>query len=339
VIRIFVDALLGWAIRQRLAIPLRLVLATILIAVVAVVRVLWITSLLPWLPFIPVLILIALALGASVGLYATLLAALLAALTIAPEWDLRRLSGDQTTATILFVAVMVLLVYITAELRAAYRRNAALLAEADRTAALIRQREADLALINAELGHRLKNQLTVVQALTTQIIRRSPDVAAAEAAVSERLSLLGRASDLLLAGADQQPELAELIATVIAPLQVAPERIRTNGGRVRLPRDPALALALCLHELATNAVKYGALSNERGMVSITWQCDENADGTTRLGFVWQEADGPTVAKPARRGFGTTLLERALTPYFSGAISTHFHADGLVFEIDATVGPR
>ena len=332
------DRLLSWAVCREFPAGWRYLIATVAIAAVAFIRAMYITSLLPWLPFIPAVILLALFLGASTGLYSTLLASVLAAVTIAPGHDLRYLNSDQWTATLLFVLIMALMVFVVGELRAAYRRNASLLAESRSSAALLRQRESDLALLNSELGHRLKNQLTVVQAITAQIIKRSSSLKAAETAVSERLGTLARASDLLLTSEEQAPELKDLVATVIAPLRVASERFICEGSKVKLPREAALALALSIHELATNAVKYGALSNDQGKVEITWGCEEEGDGAVRLQFRWRETGGPEVKKPARQGFGTTLLERALRPYFKGSISTDFRSDGLVFSIDAKVTP-
>ena len=323
------DRVLSWAVGQKLALGWRYVIATMVVVSVAVVRMLYITALLPWLPFIPAVILLALLLGRSLGYYTTLLASVLAAFAIAPGHDPRQLNSDQWTASLLFVAIMAFMVFIAGELRAAYRRNVPLLAAGD-------EREADLALLNAELGHRLKNQLTVVQAMATQIIRRSASLADAERAVSERLSILGRASDLLLNPIEGRPELEAIISTVIAPLQVAKDRIACNGGHVKLRREAALALALSVHELATNAVKYGALSDDHGRVDISWRCEEDKDGGPHLHFCWRESGGPEVRKPVRRGFGTALLERALVPYFKGSISTDFKPDGLVFEIDAKV---
>jgi len=332
------DHVLSWAVRQELGLFSRWLVSTLVVFVVAAVRMLYITTLLPWLPFIPVVTLLALLMGARFGYYGTLLASALAAFTIAPGHDPRQLSSDQWVASLLFVAIVAFMAFLAGELRAVYRRNMALLADSDRSTAELRQREADLALLNAELGHRLKNQLTVAQAMTTQIIRRSASLRDAEAAVSERLSTLGRASDLLLNADEQRPELEQLIATVIAPLQVSKDRIACNGGRTKLHRDAALALALSIHELATNAVKYGALSNDRGIVDINWGCEEDEHGHAHFHFLWRESGGPAVEKPVRRGFGTTLLERALGPYFRGAIRTDFRPDGLVFEINAKVAP-
>jgi len=249
----------------------RYVIATLIVFAVAAVRMLYITALVPWLPFIPAVILLALLLGRSCGFYTMLLASVLAAFTIAPGHDFRQLTSDQWAASLLFVAIMSFMVFIVGELRAAYRRNKALLAEAA-------ERQKDLALLNAELDHRLKNQLTVVQAIATQIIRRSTDLKDAERAVSERLATLGRASDLLINPIEGRPELETLVLRVIAPLEVSNDRIVCRGGHVRLRREAALALALAIHELATNAVKYGALSNDSGIVEIDWHCGEDADG-------------------------------------------------------------
>jgi len=330
------DRLLSWAVRQKLALGWRYLIATTIMVAVAAFRAMFITSLLPWLPFIPAVILLALLLGAQLGYYSTLLASVLAAVTIAPSHDLRLLSSAQWSASLLFILIMSFVVFVAGELRAAYRRNAFLLADTHRSAARLQRRETELALLNAELGHRLKNQLTIVQALTTQIIRRSPSLAIAEIAVSERLSTLARASDLLLGSDEQTPELPQLIATVLAPLQIASERIVCHGRSVRLRREPTLALALSIHELATNALKYGALSTEQGQVEISWRCREDADGAAHFHFLWRESGGPEVQKPVRRGFGTALLERALRPYFKGKIATDFRSDGLVFEVDAKV---
>lgn len=323
------DRVLSWAVRQTPSPLSRYAIATAVVFAVAIVRMLCITSLLPWLPFIPAVILLAVLLGRRCGFYSTLLASILVAFTIAPAHDPRRLSSDQWTASLLFVAIVAFMVFIVGELRAAYRRNQALLAEAG-------ERESDLALLNAELDHRLKNQLTVVQAIATQIIRRSPNLQAAERAVSERLSTLARASDLLLNPVEGRPELETLVRIVIAPLEVSKDRIVCSGSSVRLRREAALALALAIHELATNAVKYGSLSNDRGRVEITWDCNEDADGAAHLFFRWRETGGPEVQKPVRRGFGTALLDRALSPYFKGKIATDFRPDGLMFEIDAKI---
>lgn len=333
------DRVLTWAVRQKLASVWRYLIASGVIAGIALLRAMYITSLLPWLPFIPAIVFLGLLLGSRVGFFSTVLAAIFAGISIAPDGDPRMLSQEQWWATILFLLVVGLMVFVVGKLRAAYRRNDMLIATSGNAAKLLIEREAELALLNAELGHRLKNQLTVVQAMAGQIIRRSDSLESADRAVSERLSALGRATDLLLGMGEQEHEIGRLLGAVVAPLQVASDRISCQGGSLRLSRETSLALALAIHELATNAMKYGALSNEEGRVEIAWHYGETrADGSAPFRFCWKEIGGPEVQKPVRRGFGTTLLERALKPYFNGRISTDFRPDGLIFEIDATMAP-
>jgi len=333
------DRLLTWAVRHKLAPGWGYLIAVLMMAAIGIVRALYITSLLPWLPFIPAVMLLALFLGSRIGFFSTALAAVFAGVSIAPDHDPRNLSGQQWSATLLFILIMTFMVFLVGRLRAAYRRNDLLLANSENAAALLIEREAELAMVNAELGHRLKNQLTVVQAIVSQIIRRSDTLAGAERAISDRLSALGRATDLLLKSGEHEHEIGRLLETVVSPLKVAGNRISCEGGSLRLTREASLALALAIHELATNAVKYGALSNEEGRVEITWHLSEpQADGSTHFNFRWREVGGPPVQKPVRRGFGTALLQRALVPYFDGKISTDFRPDGLIFEIDAKVSP-
>lgn len=331
------DRVLTWAVQQQLSPGLRYLIAFAVLAVIGLVRAMYITPLLPWLPFIPAIILLGLLLGSRVGFFSIAVAAVFAAVSIAPGHDPRYLSGQQWGATAAFVLTLTFMVFLVGKLRVAYRRNALLLAATEKAAALLIDRETELALLNAELGHRLKNQLTVVQAMAGQIIRRSGSLEAAERALADRIGALARASDLLLGVGSQEQEIGRLLATVVAPLQVASDRVSCSGGSLRLSREASLALALAIHELATNAVKYGALSNEEGKVEISWEVrSADGDGSAHFNFRWQETGGPEVEKPVRRGFGTTLLDRALTPYFKGRIATDFRPDGLVFEIDAEI---
>lgn len=333
------DRVLTWGVQQKLPSTLRYLIAFAVTATIGLLRALYITSLLPWLPFIPAIILLALLFGSRVGFFSLGLAALFAAISIAPGHDPRLLSGEQWVATALFILTLALMVFLVGKLRAAYRRNALLLSGSEQAAALLIDREAELAMLNAELGHRLKNQLTVVQAMAGQIIRRSESLAAADRALSDRIGALARASDLLLGAGQQEQEIGRLLATVVSPLQVASDRIDCKGGSLRLSREASLALALAIHELATNAVKYGALSNEQGKVEISWGSrPAETEGLAEFSFRWQETGGPEVQKPVRRGFGTALLDRALVPYFKGRIATDFRPDGLLFEIEATIGP-
>jgi two-component sensor histidine kinase len=179
--------------------------------------------------------------------------------------------------------------------------------------------EARRALLIGELNHRVKNTLAVVQSLAAQTARGAPDLPAFASAFQARLLALARAHDLLTARGWEPAGLGDVVRAALAPWM--PEG--GEGGRVSLalqdggggagpaaavsPRQ-AQALVLALHELATNAAKHGALSRPGGRVEV--RCAAGADGA--LAVEWAEAGGPPVAgPPARRGFGTRLLERGL----------------------------
>jgi two-component sensor histidine kinase len=110
------------------------------------------------------------------------------------------------------------------------------------------------------------------------------------------------------------------------------ERFEVSGPAVHLSSKTALAIAMALHELATNAIKYGALSNERGEVSLHWTV-EQADGEQRLHMVWSEQGGPDVTPPSRKGFGTRLIERGLAAELGGSVQISYPISGVVCIID------
>lgn len=187
-----------------------------------------------------------------------------------------------------------------------------------------------LQLMNRELGHRLKNALAVTQAIAVQTIRRAADLHQAEHTVSDRLSALGRAADILT---DTAWASATLTAVAHAALDVhGADRFRLDGPAVTLPPSLAISMALALHELATNAIKYGALSNADGRVDLSWRITDG--DAARLTLEWRETGGPPVAAPTRRGFGTTLIERTLRSAFKGEAVIEYAPTGLVFRLEA-----
>ena len=110
------------------------------------------------------------------------------------------------------------------------------------------------------------------------------------------------------------------------------ERVSLSGPRILLPPKEAVAIVMALHELCTNAVKYGALSNDTGRIALGWS---RADGAApRLKLVWREEGGPSVTPPKRRGFGSLLLERTLAQDLDGNVTTEFRPEGLVCSIEA-----
>jgi len=181
-----------------------------------------------------------------------------------------------------------------------------------------------------ELKHRLKNTLSTVLAIARQSFRGheadSPDYQKFEA----RLLALANGHDLITREAWESAELADVVAQLLT--SYGRTRFEIEGPDLRLSPKSALTLTLALHELATNAAKYGALSVLHGQVSIRWNI-EHAD-TPRLLFRWQERNGPAVSPPTRRGFGSQLIERALGLELKGKVRIIYDPAGVICEIVA-----
>jgi PAS domain S-box-containing protein len=196
--------------------------------------------------------------------------------------------------------------------------------------------EDDLRMMNGELAHRLKNVLAVVQSVAHQTLRNAVDIPSASQSLSARLVALGAATDVLTGGSWRSADLGALAEHALAPHGELGARIVLDGPPVALQPQVAVALALALHELATNAAKYGALSNDTGRVGLSWEIDgKGPDAVFRLS--WREQGGPPVSTPTRRGFGSTLIERSLRSYFGGTAATEFLPGGLRFTLEARAG--
>jgi PAS domain S-box-containing protein len=196
--------------------------------------------------------------------------------------------------------------------------------------------EENLHLLNGELAHRLKNVLAVVQSVVQQTLRNADDMASASQALGARLVALGSATDVLTGTSWRSADLRNLATRTLMPHGTIGERILIDGPSVMLKPEISVAFALALHELATNAVKYGALSNDTGIVTLSWTVD--GDGTdAAFSLKWREQGGPPLTPPQRRGFGSTLIERSLRSHFGGKAATDYRSDGLVFELQARLG--
>jgi two-component sensor histidine kinase len=182
--------------------------------------------------------------------------------------------------------------------------------------------EAQRQQLIAELDHRVKNTLAVVQSLLVQTLRHSNSLAEARAAFSSRLQALAAAHDILTQENWGNAELQELLLRVTAPYG-AREQVRMTGPSVRVPPSKALSLAMLFNELATNAAKYGALSNGTGAVSVTWTVEQQPDQPT-LKVEWLELGGPPVIPPTKQGFGSRLLRESLP----GTTSVEYLPSGL-----------
>ncbi|MDA9491202.1 PAS domain-containing sensor histidine kinase [Bradyrhizobium sp. CCBAU 11361] len=179
-----------------------------------------------------------------------------------------------------------------------------------------------------ELNHRVKNTLATVQSLAKQTARHSDSLQDFSKGYEKRLLGLARAHDLLTRRHWEDAPLDYLAQEVLAPMATSfGGRVKIEGPSVTLNPRAALSVTMALTELATNAAKYGALSSEAGMLSLTWHVRESA-GQTTLDLVWQESGGPPVQAPTRRGFGTRLMERCIERDLSGELDLVFDSKGL-----------
>jgi two-component system CheB/CheR fusion protein len=200
-----------------------------------------------------------------------------------------------------------------------------------------RRKEQHQHLLLAELGHRIKNTLTVVQSISAQTMRRSASLEAFYQQFSQRLQALARAHDLLSVGNWHQAQLREVVAETLKPYEIAPGRIRLEGEELKLEAGAALTLSLVIHELTTNAAKHGALSTPSGRLSVEW-CLTRMDRAQALRLVWRETGGPGAAAPAQHGFGLTLIERGIGHELDGTARLDFAPEGLTCEIVIPYNP-
>ncbi len=182
-------------------------------------------------------------------------------------------------------------------------------------------------VLNHELGHRLKNMVAMMQSLVLQTLRDIPQRGAVEA-LMERVAAMGHAHDVLLASNWAAADLRVVAETVLAPHDPG-ARFTLDGPPVTLGPRAVLGLSLTLHELATNAAKYGALASSGGGVSLAWQV---ADSTLHLR--WREVGGPPVTEPRRTGFGSRLIDRGLG---RGIVRRRYPQSGV--EVDISVAAQ
>jgi PAS domain S-box-containing protein len=184
--------------------------------------------------------------------------------------------------------------------------------------------------IMRELSHRSKNLLSVIIAVARQSAKQSNCLQDFSTRFEERLSALARLHDLLV-----QEEWRGASLQAVAHSQIAPfagSRVKTEGPDVKLRPDVAQTMSMVFHELATNASKYGALSNEQGSVAVTWGFMEV--GEKRLFIQWQERNGPPVVTPQRRGFGTVVVERMSLQVRDASASLKYPSGGVIWYLEA-----
>jgi len=183
-----------------------------------------------------------------------------------------------------------------------------------------------------ELSHRVKNTLATVQSLSSQTVRQSASLDAFKAAFDGRLHALARAHDLLVEEDWAGTEIGQLARRTLEPHGLQDGGgIALEGPRLVLRPQAGVALVMILHELATNAAKYGALSAPDGRLDLTWRLDDGED-RPQVRLHWIETDGPRVERPSREGFGTRLIQRSAAYELQGDAQLDFRADGLRCEV-------
>jgi PAS domain S-box-containing protein len=194
-----------------------------------------------------------------------------------------------------------------------------------------KEAEAFQRLLLNELKHRVKNTLSTVQAITTQTLGNATDLESAKEALEQRILSMAKAHDLLIASSWTGASLTEIVTRTLEAF--SPAQTDVSGGDAEIPSRQTLALSMALHELATNAAKYGALSCPEGRVSVQWTLDDN-----KLQLEWREQGGPPVARPTRKGFGTRLLERLLMSELGGDIKLDYEPAGVRCRISSLLSP-
>lgn len=187
-------------------------------------------------------------------------------------------------------------------------------------------------LVIQELNHRVKNILGLVNALVTQTGTEGPTAEEYRTALRGRLDALAASSSLSIGGDADALDLLGLATSILKPVRAErADAVAIDGGPIRLPFHKGRMVGLALHELATNAAKYGALSVPDGTVSVAWTA-ERQDDKAFLVLTWQETGGPAVAPPASRGFGTRLLQSVASDEDGGTTTLEFGTGGLHYRL-------
>lgn len=199
------------------------------------------------------------------------------------------------------------------------------------------QKRAELALreavlrqevLSGELQHRIKNSLAMVNAIAMQTLR-GDDIAERRTLFGSRLEALANAHDILTGRTWVSAPIQSVVESALTPHMSGPDRFVIDGVNLQLNPKQALSMALAIHELATNAAKYGAMSQPNGQVNISWTIEPGAEGEETFVFTWAESGGPKVDEPERTGFGSRLITRVLAADFDAKVSIDYAPGGVV----------
>lgn len=265
---------------------------------------------LPFLTFFPVLLVATIVLGWRWGSAALVGSALVANYMFLPPIMAFSVGGQELTSTACFVVAGALQVSAAEALR--------------RSVLELQERAEREAELNLELQHRVNNNLAVIQGLSRQTARHNSDPEAFHEAFNDRLLALSQANRILSSQGWEIVALPELAEAALNPFKTKGD-IYLQGDPCELPARACVPLVLALHELATNAVKYGALSVATGCVRIGWSVEQG-----RCHLVWREERGPRVMRPTRRGLGSRLLT---SQGGLGTVSLDFRPEGVACRIE------
>jgi two-component sensor histidine kinase len=262
--------------------------------------------------YYPAVVFAALISGAGPGIFAALLGGIIAWWAfLPPHFAFLPLTAGQEIDLATYVFASLLIVWAADHYRRLTKR--------------LEDEEKFRKVAVEELAHRLKNKLATIQSIISFQLREEPQV---RNTILNRLNALSATDDLIMAAQGQGARIRDILTAELAPY--GRSRISMEGPDCFLSPKLALTMALLVHELATNAAKYGALSNAVGKLSIDWRLSD-----LRLNIEWREKDGPVITTPTHRGFGTRLLSRSLDQ-FGGTVDTAFETTGLVCKLSVII---
>lgn len=200
-----------------------------------------------------------------------------------------------------------------------------------------KKREQNIRLLMREIAHRSKNILAVVQAMARQTATTTPEPKAFVERFAARLEALGATHSLLVDDGWTGADIGDLIRSQIGhQLDQLDKQVFLSGPSIRLPSDVSQNIGLALHELATNAAKYGALSAPDGRVDITWSVADPIDGKRGMTLRWLESNGPPVTPPKRKGFGQVVIERTVSRALGGAVDINYAPTGFSWTLTFSI---
>ncbi|MBD8664425.1 sensor histidine kinase [Rhizobium sp. CFBP 8752] len=296
----------------------------------------------PYLTFFPAVILTTFLAGVWPGAVCAVACGVAAWYWFIPPFAMFEINGSVLVALTFYACVVIvdiLLIQVmhkaVDDLQEERLRSEDLVREQQRLLAEQKERERQQRVLQRELSHRMKNTLAMVQAVVSQSLRNATDVKLAGEMASARIDALARAQDTLTATNWSAADVETIVRTSVEPHQDSADRFDIFGPPMVLEAQPSMGLALAIHELATNATKYGALSTADGKVEIRW----TAPGENGFAFTWIESKGPAVSEPTRRGFGSRLMERVVPTYFNGVANVDYRTDGLHYRIEGELLPK